>query len=154
FFVGGIQSPLQRETKAEKRTIRQLDALLESLTAETALRDRGPARPVYDRMNLSLAVTAAAEGFHTRWRALLGIEFNPAVPKEHWTRVKALSRRLAESWGDEYDGLKPVADLRYALQRQVFLMLQQPVRWEGVEPDDEIKQAVLDEISNAVTQGL
>lgn len=65
-------------------------------------------------MNLSLAVTEAAKNFHTTWRGLLGLDFNPTAPKEHWTRVKALSRRLAEGWADEYDNLKPVADLRFA----------------------------------------
>ena len=36
---------------------------------------------------------------------MLGLELNPDAPKEHWTRIKALSRRLAEGWSDEYDNL-------------------------------------------------
>ena len=59
---------------------------------------------------------------------------NPDAPKEHWTRVKALSRRLADGWSDQYDSLQPVADLRNQLQVQVYLMLQRPVRWEGGPP--------------------
>ncbi|NED06058.1 hypothetical protein G3I55_30925, partial [Streptomyces sp. SID6648] len=79
----------------------------------------GPAKPVFDRMNLSLAVTEAARNFHRRWRGLLGLEYNAAAPKEHWTRVKALTRRLGEGWRDEYDSLRPVADLRTELQVQI-----------------------------------
>lgn len=154
FFVGGIQDTLDPKKRAGNRSIGQLDALLQSLTAEAERRDVGPAKPVYDRMNLSLAVTAAAKRFHARWRGLLGLEANPSAPKEHWTRVKALSRRLAEGMADEYDQLRPVADLRYELQRQVFLMLQQPLKWEGEEPDDDAKQQIIDDISNAVTQRL
>jgi hypothetical protein len=105
-------------------------------------------------MNLSLAVTEAAKNFHSRWRGLLGLDLNPDAPKEHWTRVKALSRRLAEGWSDEYDNLKPVADLRFELQRQVYLMLQRPVRWENGEPSDDERQAIIDEVSNAVTKKL
>jgi len=109
---------------------------------------------VYDRMNLSLAVAEAAKGFHGKWRGLLGIDFNPNAPKEHWARIKALSRRLAEGWQDEYDTLKPVADLRYELQLQVYLMLQRPVRWDNGDPTDEEKQRIIDEISNAISKGL
>lgn len=154
FFVGGIQDPLDPKKKAANRAIVQLDALLDSLAADHARRETGPSRPVFDRMNLSLAVSEAAKNFHSRWRGLLGLDFNPSAPKEHWTRVKALTRRLAEGWDDEYDSLKPVADLRDHLQKQVYVMLQRPVRWEGGEPDDDGKQAVLDEISNSITRKL
>ena len=124
------------------------------LTSETERREVGPAKPVYDRMNLSLAVTAAAQRFHTRWRGLLGIEANPAARQRSTGHEFRRLRRLAEGWADEYDLLKPVADLRYELQRQVFLMLQQPLRWEGEEPDDAARQQIIDDISNAVTQRL
>ena len=77
-------------------------------------------------MNLSLAVAEAAKAFHARWRGLLGLEMNFDAPKEHWTRVKALTRRLAEGWTDQYDSLQPVADLRNQLQVQLYLMLQRP----------------------------
>lgn len=46
---------------------------------------------------------------------MLGLDFNVSAPRT-WTRVKALTRRLAEGWDDEYDTLKPVADLRFELQ--------------------------------------
>jgi hypothetical protein len=116
--------------------------------------DTGRSRPVFDRMNLSLAVAEAAKNFHLRWRGLLGLDVNPDVPKEHWARVKALSRRLAEGWADEYDSLRPVADLRYQLQRQIYLLLQRPVRWEGGVPSDDERQAIIDDVSNAVTKEL
>ena len=105
-------------------------------------------------MNLSLAITEAARSFHEKWRGLLGLAYNADAPKEHWTRVKALTRRLGEGWDDEYDDLRPVADLRYQLQRQIWLMLQRPVRWEGCDPDDNQRLAIIDQISNAVTQRL
>ena len=116
--------------------------------------ETGPSRPVFNRMNLSLAVMEAAKTFHFKWRGLLGLDYNPDAPKEHWTRVKALSRRLAEGWSDEYDNLKPVADMRYQLQMQVYLMLQRPERWSGGEPSDDEKLATLDALSNAVTNRL
>jgi energy-coupling factor transporter ATP-binding protein EcfA2 len=154
FFVGGIHEQLSPKKKVGARSIQQFEGLIHVLSNPEAAVDAGLSRPVFDRMNLSLAVTEAAKNFHTRWRGLLGLDVNPDAPKEHWTRVKALSRRLADGRTDEYESLKPVADLRNALQRQVYLMLQQPVRWEGGDPSDDERQAIIDEVQNAVTKKL
>ncbi|MFF4261048.1 hypothetical protein [Streptomyces virginiae] len=151
YFVGGMHRPLDGWGKEGRRTAGQMRALSADLSADEAAPDTGPARPAFDRMNLSIAVSEAAGNFHTRWRGLLGLTHNPDAPKQHWTRVKALARRLGEGWGDEYDSLRPVADLRTELQVQIFLLLQRPVRWEGGEPTEEERQAVIDEISSAVT---
>ena len=35
------------------------------------------------RMNLSLAVMEAAKTFHTRWRGILGLDYNRDAPKLH-----------------------------------------------------------------------
>jgi hypothetical protein len=117
FFVGAIQAPLDATitTRIGRRSIQQLDNLLAVLAHPELAIDAGHSRPVFDRMNLSLAVAEAAKDFHARWRGLLGLDANAEVRKEHWTRIKALSRRLAEGWADGYDNLQPVADLRYEL---------------------------------------
>ncbi|MFF0372064.1 hypothetical protein [Micromonospora sp. NPDC005087] len=154
FFVGGIHEPLNAKKKMGGRSIQEFQRMLDVFAHPEHAVEAGPSRPVYDRMNLSLAVSEAAKSFHLRWRGLLGLDVNPDAPKEHWTRVKALSRRLAEGWTDEYDNLKPVADLRFELQRQVYLMLQRPVRWDRGEPSDDEKQTVIDDVSNAVTKKL
>jgi len=155
FFPGDIRATLDSARGADRRSIQQLDALLGALGEGAEKAETGPSRPVFDRMNLSLAIAEAAKSLHARWRGLLGLRVNASAPKEHWTRIKALNRRLAEGWAtDEYDTLRPVADLRHALQRQVYLMLQRPVRWEGGEPDEEQRQAIIDEIANAITKRL
>ncbi len=154
FFVGSIQEPLDPRHKAQARSIGQMQGLLETLARGHEAVELGTIRPVYDRMHLSLAVAEAARSFHVAWRGMLGIEFNSEIPKEHWTRIKALTRRLAEGWADEYDTLKPVADLRFQLQVQIYLMLQRPVRWEGGEPSDDEKQELINGMSNAITKRL
>ncbi|MGO9278665.1 MAG: hypothetical protein ACLP3Q_14205 [Streptosporangiaceae bacterium] len=154
FFVGDIQEPLNTKKKTGARTVQQFEALLSLLAHPGLAAPSGPSRPVFDRMNLSLAVTEAAKAFHARWRGLLGLDMNPDAPKEHWTRVKALTRRLADGWSDQYDSLQPVADLRNQLQIQVYLMLQRPVRWDGGDPGDDQKQVIIDTASNAITKKL
>jgi len=155
-FVGGIHERLDSERKIGARTIRQLEELLDVLTRPERATDIGNNRPVFDRMNLSLAVAEAAKAFHHRWLGLLGIRPNPDAPKEHWTRIKAMTRRLADGgWQEGYDSLLPVADLTSQLQTQIYLMLQRPVRWTGGEPPTEAeREATLDALANAVTQKL
>ena len=109
------------------------------------------AQPVYDRANLGLAVSAAAENFHDDWFPRLGLDHKPGIIKEHWARIKALTRRLATGMADEYDSLKPVASLKTELQDQLYLFIQRPVRWYGGEPSDDDKQAIYDALADDIT---
>lgn len=153
FFVGGIDEHLDAAKKAQKRTISQMRALLAAI--DTIVEKPAPveAKPIYDRMNLVLAVKNAAECFHDAWWPRLGLAYKPGVNKEHWKRIWALSRRLGTpGFGDEYDNLKPVADLRKQLQDRLYVLLQNPLRWDPVEPsDDAHKQQVFDGLANALS---
>lgn len=152
FFVGGIDNPLDPTKKAGRRSIEQLSGLLSAIDHIVERPEATEVRPVYDRVNLVLAVREAATSFHTSWRGRLGVDFVPSSPKEHWTRIKALSRRFAEGWADEYDTLRPVAELKRELDEQVYRMLGQPVRWEGPDPSDDEKQQIIDEFANAIAK--
>lgn len=153
FFVGGIDEDLDATKKTHKRTIAQLQALLAAIDAIVEKPEPVLAKPVYDRMNLVLAVKNAAGSFRDAWWPRLGLDHKPGVSKEHWKRIWALSRRLSTpGLGDEYDNLKPVADLRKQLQDQLYVLLQNPVRWDRVEPtDDKHKQQVFDSLANALS---
>jgi hypothetical protein len=154
FFAGALDVQMSGGKAIERRSMDQLRRLATALASACDEASAGSAKPVFSLMNLSLAITEAARSFHDKWRGLLGLSYNPDAPKEHWTRIKALSRRLGEGWNDEYDDLQPVADLRYQLQRQIWLMLQKPVRWQGAEPTEDERAEMIDQISNAITQHL
>jgi hypothetical protein len=153
FFVGGIDGDLNAGKKSHKRTIGQLQSLLTAI--DTIVEKPAPvlAKPIYDRMNLVLAVKNAAESFHNAWWPRLGLAHKPGGGKEHWKRIWALTRRLSTpGLGDEYDNLKPVADLRKQLQDRLYVLLQNPIRWDPTEPtDDEHKQQVYDGLANALS---
>ena len=151
FFVGSIDVQLEPTSKVHQRSIDQLLELLTAVTAARQLPELVTARPVYDRVNLVLAVKNATEKFHEEWAFRLGLRSKPGVPKEHWARVKALSRRLALGWADEYDTLKPVADLHRNLQNDIYVFIQSPMKWDGPEPDDDEKQSVFDRMAEAVS---
>jgi energy-coupling factor transporter ATP-binding protein EcfA2 len=150
FFVGGIDEDLDATKKSHKRTIGQLQSLLAAIDAIVEKPASVLAKPIYDRMNIVLAVKKAAESFHNAWWPLLGLV---SGKKENWTRIRALSRRLSTpGLGDEYDNLKPVADFRKQLQDQLYRFLQEPLRWEPVEPtDDAHKQQVFDGLAKALS---
>lgn len=153
FFVGGIDEDLDATKKTQKRAIGQLQALLAAIDVIVEKPAPVLAQPVYDRMNLVLAVKNAAESFHDAWRPRLGLDYKPGASKEHWKRIWALSRRLSTpGLGDEYGNLKPVADLRKQLQDRLYVLLQNPLRWEPAEPtDDAHKQQVFDGLAKALS---
>ena len=140
FFLEAIHEPLNETTASGRRTMSQLRKLLTCIDVVMERPEPATARPVYDRMNLVLAIRSAADAFHEAWRPRLGLESKPGYSKEHWTRVKALSRRLAEGWADQYDTLRPVADLRKELVERIYVFVQNPLRWEGQEPSNNQKQ--------------
>jgi hypothetical protein len=154
FFFANLHESLSEATVSGKRTISQLLKLLDALGA--VIERPGPAkvRPVYDRMNLVLAIRSAADAFHEEWRPRLGLELKPGFSKEHWTRVKALSRRLANGLADEYDTLRPIADLRKELVQRIYVFVQEPLRWEGPEPEDDQKQASFDAFADILGRRL
>ena len=153
FFVGGIDNDLDGEKKSHRRTIGQLQALLLAIDAIVETPKPVQAKPIYDRMNLVLSVKNAAESFHEAWWPRLGLGHKPGVGKEHWKRIWALARRLSNpESADEYDDLKPVADLRKQLQDKLYILLQNPLRWDPAEPlNDADKQQVFDGIANALS---
>ena len=54
--------------------------------------------------NLS-EIPSAIDGAPVALTGSGGLDFGAAISKEHWTRVKALSRRLATGMAEEYDRL-------------------------------------------------
>ena len=108
--------------------------------------------PVYDVANLVLAIQKAAQEFHERWKGILGMGSIAGVRPEHWTRIKALSRRLGIFKMDEYDTLRPVADLIRLLQIHVSQFLSNPLGWIPAAPpeDDQIRIDAVDAVKKEV----
>ncbi|MFN0302651.1 MAG: hypothetical protein ACKVQU_20130 [Burkholderiales bacterium] len=153
-FLANLDERLDVESKDGKRTAQQLGKLLEMIDGIVERPKPGDSRPIYDRMNLVLAVERAAEDFQNSWRTRLGLLVTPGFEKEHWTRHKALSRRFATGISDEYDTLRPVADLKQQLQQRIYVFIQSPVGWTGPEPTDNDKQHIFDTIAEDLSRRL
>ena len=154
FFLADLQEPLSESTGAGRRTVDQLRKLLKAIDQVIERPQPTEARPVYDRMNLVLPIHSVAGAFQEAWRSRLGLESKPVFTKEHWTRIKALSRRLAAMGKDEYDSLRPVADLRQELRDRIYIFIQNPLRWEGPEPSEEDRQIEYDAFADSLSRRL
>ena len=109
--------------------------------------------PIYDDSNLVLNIQKAAQEFHKPWEAKLSLKYDPETRSEHWARIKALTRRLGEMHIDEYNGLQPVADLINRFQTHLYLFIENPT-WNPDYADDEMKQSVIDKISQELDSKL
>jgi len=76
--------------------------------------------------------------------------YRDGITSEHWTRARALSRRFANSWSDEYRSLKPASDLIGPLQEEISKWLDNPLRWTRPLEEEEEKTAAINAVRNMV----
>jgi hypothetical protein len=153
-FLSNVDRTLNPTVKEDATSIKQFKKLLQILDEIVERPKPSDSRPIYDRMNLALAIERAAAGYHELWLPKLGQKMKAGQEKEHWTRIKALSRRLATNLSDEYDSLKPVADLKKQLQDRLYVLLQNPLEWDGPVPCDDDKQHIYDAIAEELSRTL
>jgi GTPase SAR1 family protein len=151
FLLGGIDRPSDELPKGPRQ---ELDRLV-GLFAES-IKPKAPRRiaPEYDIAGLMFAVQNAADGFHRLWDGRLGLSWVNGVDKEHWTRVKALSRRLALQMDIEYDTLRPVADLVLHLQEGISRFLDSPTTWSSPPQTPEEAGQAISGIRQQVSESL
>lgn len=155
FMLGGLHFATNRLPGG---VIKEMHGLL-GFFARAIEPPRPPeAGPVYDMTGLLFAVQAAANDFQQPWKARLGLGSHDGVRREHWTRVKALNRRIAGELDDEYDTLRPIADLVARLSESISRFLDSPLAWTR-EPENEeeaeiaiatVRRAVFNELHDFV----
>ena len=147
FYLGDLDRPTEGIRTGFIKTMRQL---IERMQQSADRAEPTDLAPLYNIARLELALRDAADGFKNPWLARLGLTFHEVIRKEHWGRVKALCRRIANGWDDEYDGLRPVADLVRQLQASISLWLDNPSGWTRAPENDDERQAAIDEIRRSV----
>jgi hypothetical protein len=108
------------------------------------------AHPVYDPTGIGFAVQDAVSKFQGPWLARLGMGTYEGFRKEHWTRIKALNRRIAGELDDEYDTLRPIADLATQLRESISRFLNGPIDWTRTPADDNERQVAIDRIREVI----
>jgi hypothetical protein len=151
FLLGG----LDREIAAiPSGVIGEMRKLLLTLQAAAAPTLPIEAAPIYELGGIELALRDAVDSFLRPWEARLGLAYRDGIRAEHHTRVRALSRRFANSWSDEYDTLRPASDLIGRLQEEISRWLDSPADWTRQPNDDDERMAALNPVRSAVFAGL
>ena len=149
FMIGGLNRSLRKATERRRRNREELEGLLNFFQASTIPQLAVEIAPIYDPDGLSFAIQAATHDFQKRWDAILGIRQAAGVYKEHWARVKALNRRLAEQTDVEYDTLRPVADFLTRLNEGISRYLDNPIGWTR-QPNPEEEEETVDAIRQQI----
>ena len=150
FYLSGLDRPTDNIPRG---FVREMRRLLELMQRSAEPDKTTHLVPEYNFARLELVLSDATRGFKEPWLGRLGLRYSPRIRKEHWTRVKALCRRIANRWdNDEYDGLRPVADLLRQLQESISKLLDNPSGWRTREPVNEHeRQVAIDEIRRRVS---
>jgi hypothetical protein len=147
FFASRLQDELSEGAKFTRHELIKLLTFF-----ETAIRpvELPIATPVYDLANLVLLIRVATEQFQENWSARLGLSSRAGVSPEHWTRVKALARRFANQWEDQYDTLRPVADLIKVVSENIADFIVNPRDWKTPYASDDERQAAVNKVAQVV----
>lgn len=151
FFFGGLDREIKDIPKGFQG---QMQKLLTVMQAAAEPQEPIETAPIYSLEGLEIALRDAVEGFQNPWKGRLGLRYHDGISKEHWTRVKALTRRFANAWSNEYDTLRPVADLVAGLQENISRWLDSPAEWTRAPKNDEERNTALASIRKSVFAAL
>lgn len=141
FMLGALDGPSAKLPPGVKGQLKTLITFVEKSIEPPAAPD---AKPRYDGSGLGFAVQRAARSFQEAWAARLGFSIGATLPAEHWTRIKALDRRISNETDVEYDSLRPVADLVGRITEEIANFLDNPISWSRPPIDaDEAQQAIV-----------
>lgn len=128
FMLGDTQKKLSAlKPKASAYMTAQLKALITFCEKAAVPKEEATAAVVYDPIGISFAVQDGVKKFNLSWKARLGLGSYANLRKEHWTRIKALNKRIAGEMGIEYDTLRPVADLHTRTLEAISRYLDKPL---------------------------
>lgn len=151
FFVGGIHEAIGERARSTRK---ELNGMLKFMRDANQPKRPPSVTPCYDLAYLVLRVRAATDEFQKHWNARLGLGYHEGVREEHWTRVKALSRRFANQWSDEYDTMKPVAHLLALHLDKFTAFVGTPREWKPGDASTEAKDEAVARVSAEVSKRL
>ena len=151
FYLGGLNRATGEIPGGFRRS---LGKLLERMQQSAEPVEQGDSAPIYNIIRLELVLRDATDGFKKPWWGRLGLTYHEGIRKEHWGRVKALCRRIANRWDDEYSDLRPKADLIRQLQAGISLWLENPAGWIWQPADAQEEQAAIAAIRQQVYIGI
>lgn len=160
FFLSNLN---QKTSLLNKSTKKQLNRLFTLFQSENLIPHLAVSKPQYNKEMFSEEIYKSVENFRMLWDMRFDgcctreyySPFNYNIgKKEHWTRIKALNRRIAEFNTNEYDDIRPVFDLTIRLKTKISLSLDEPTEWKQNEPSDDEKSQFTDAVQRNVSKQL
>ncbi len=136
FMLGNTQKRLSSlPRKANAYMVGQLEGLVDFCQRAAEPKAEATAALLYSPIGISFAIQDGATRYNKIWQARLGLGVYANVRREHWTRVKALNKRIAGEMGTEYDTLRPIADLHTAMLEAISRYLDRPLAEREVDEE-------------------
>ena len=152
FMLGWLDQPATKMPGGARKQLARLADFFETTIKPEAPPD---ARPLYDPAALAFVAQSAARDFHWLWDARLGYRHRGGVSKEHWARVKALTRRVVLRMDNyEYRHLMPIAELIRRLGEAISRFLDAPAKWDPPAKDGDEAVAAIGRIRSEVHTAL
>ena len=119
---------------SQKQLLKALDAIHERFRSKVSFED---VVIKYDEMTLYHHLQNAIDQFRTEWGNIIGYPYTTSKT-EHWSRIKALTRRLAYFDQDNYNHeLQPLADLARCIKEELNTYLNKPMAVSLLDMTDE-----------------
>lgn len=151
FYLSGVDRIL---TETKRFTKNELNKMISAFYDKVVPKEFKSVHPVYDSANLIMAIKSALVDFHEPWKARLNLAWRSDIRPEHWTRIKALTRRLGILREDEYDNLTPVADLIRMLREHIYVFICKPIKYNSSFATEEQQNESIAVIANAIDSNL
>lgn len=150
YYLSSIDQPLTETTGDGRFTIDEFKRLLLAIETKHDIVVVTDACPVYEITKLVTGVQRAILEFHEDWTARFGLGWKQGIHKEHWTRIRALTRRCSQN-SDHYAELNPGEDLTDKLMSQIRTLFEHPKRWEHHVPNDSEVDVKISKLTQAVS---
>ena len=118
FFLANLHKNLNKNKNIY--TINQLNKLVIKLSTSIEYIPFSMLTPTFKKSQIMTGLNDALKKFGQRWLTILGFGFHEEVRKEHWTRIKALNKRIAYRIANEYNNLQPIPELRRYITESVY----------------------------------
>lgn len=151
YYLSSIDKPLQPEDKLGLFTIAEFKRLLVAIETKQDTAVQTTACPVYEITKLVTGIQRAIAEFHSTWSVKLGLQWKQGVKREHWNRVRALTRLCAKQASDHYDDLNPGGDFSGNLMREIKSLFEHPKTWEPHLPENDEIDAKITSLTQEVS---
>lgn len=108
----------------------------------------------YDAMTLYAHLQLAIQKYRENWSQVIGYP-SKSQKTEHWSRIKALTRRLAYFGIDHYNyELMPLSDFRQEVSTQLNLFMNKPLEVIPYETAEDVRVKLINELKSEINAQL